>query len=146
MVVRPWFGKLSRLSIPYSTLVETVARQEGDEPAMVIVADKLLGGNVRTRLHGAKVFVPGNTSSPPIEHLAGPLLVVWSDNGKLDAPPPQGLLDFLRSFGVPEAAMKPQQLALPYLNGNLPDRYGFGYFWIADPSRSAPTSSLSSPG
>lgn len=145
-VVRPWFGKLSRLSIPYSTLVDTVVRQEGAEPAMVIAADKLLGGNVRTRLHGAKVFVPGNSSSSPIEHLAGPLLVVWSDNGKLDAQPPEGLLDILKSLGVPEAAMKPQQLALPYLHGNLPDRYGFGYFWITDPSRSAPTSNLSSPG
>ena len=113
--------------------------------AMVIASDKLIGGNVRTRLHGAKVFVPGNSSST-IEHLAGPLLVVWSDNGKLDSQPPEWLPDVLKSLGVPEAAMKPRQLALPYLNGDLPDRYGFGYFWIADPSRSAPTSSLSSPG
>lgn len=61
--------------------------------------------------------------------------MVWSDNGKLDSQPPEGLLDILKSLGVAEETMKPQQLALPYLNGNLPDRYGFGYFWIADPSR-----------
>lgn len=145
-VVRPWFGKFSRLSIPYSTLVDTVVRQQGREPAMVLASNKLLGGNVRTGLHGAKVFVPGNSGSPPIEHLTGPLLVVWSEDGKLDAPPPERLIDALRSLGVPVSAITPEQLALPYLNGKQQDRYGFGYVWIDDPSRSAPTSSLSSPG
>ncbi|HEV7317934.1 MAG TPA: glycosyltransferase family 39 protein [Ensifer sp.] len=145
-VVRPWFGKLSRLSIPYSTLVDTVVQQQGREPAMVLATDKLVAGNLRTRLHSANVMVPGNTSGPPIDHLAGPLLVVWSDDGKADAPPPAQLVNALKALGVPETEMKPQQLPLPYLHGKQQDRYSFGYFWIDDPSRSAPTSSLSSPG
>ncbi len=144
-VVRPWIGKVSRLSIPYSTLVDTIVQQQGQEPAMVLAANKQVAGNLRTRLHGAKVFVPGNSSSPAIDHLAGPLLVVWSEDGKAGTPPAQ-LVDTLKSLGVPETALSPQQLTLPYLHGTLEDRYSFGYFWIDDPSRSAPTSSLSSPG
>lgn len=151
-IVRPWFGKVSRLSIPYSTLVDTIVREEGREPMMVLAPDKLIAGNLRTRLHGAKVFVPGNSSSQPIDHLTSPLLVVWSDNGKLDAPAPARLVAVLKSFGVPETALTPKQLTLPYLHG-AQERYSFGYFWINDPSaltdepsRSAPTSNLSSPG
>ncbi|OCP00823.1 MULTISPECIES: glycosyltransferase family 39 protein [unclassified Ensifer] len=149
--VRPWFGKLSRLSIPYSTLIDTVVQQEGREPAMVLTTDKQMAGNLRTRLHGAKVLVPGNVNSP-IDRLAGPLLVVWSDDGKLGSLPPEQLVNALNSFGLSETG-KPQRLALPYLHGKQQDRYSFGYFWIDDPSRwiddpsrSAPTSSLSSPG
>ncbi|HEV7306162.1 glycosyltransferase family 39 protein [Ensifer sp.] len=133
-VVRPWFGKFSRLSIPYSTLVDTVVSNEGREPALVFAPSKLVAGNVRTRLHGAKVFVPGNASSPQPDDLTGPLLVVWSDGGKLDAPPPERLVAALKSLGVPETEMIAKQLALPYLHGTRQDRYGFGYFWIDDPS------------
>ncbi|MFK3961956.1 ArnT family glycosyltransferase [Ensifer adhaerens] len=145
-VVRPWFGKVSRLSIPYSSLVDTIVQQQGREPAMVLATNKQVAGNLRTRLHGAKVYVPGNNSSPAIGQLAGPLLVVWTNDGKADAAPPAPLVDVLKSFGVPETHLQPQHLTLPYLHGTLEDRYSFGYFWIDDPSRSAPTSSLSSPG
>jgi hypothetical protein len=134
-VVRPWFGKPSRLSIPYSTLVDTVVDQHGREPAMVLASNKLLAGNVRTRLHDAIVFVPGDRSGPAVERLAGPLLVIWNDEGKLDVPPPDLLMRTLETLGVPAATFNPQQLALPYLDGKQEDRYGFGYVWIDDPSR-----------
>ncbi len=130
-IVRPLFGKYSRLSIPYATLAEAVVKLGGREPALILAKDRLIGGNLRTHLHDAPVLTPGyldaGTASASL-----PLLVVWSDDGKAEPILPEALANAMKTRGFSTTSATPQVLSLPYLHGKAEDRYTFGYLWVRD--------------
>ncbi|MCA1441502.1 glycosyltransferase family 39 protein [Ensifer sp. IC4062] len=129
-VVRPWFGDYSRLNIPYSAFVEAVTQAEGGHPALVVTNDKQIAGNLRTQLSAALVTMP-MLNALPVDMTKRPLLVVWHDDTAQEAPIPDLLKDMLGST-IPEKAMTPRHLALPYIYGADSDRYAFSYIWIAE--------------
>ncbi|WP_457582688.1 ArnT family glycosyltransferase [Ensifer canadensis] len=130
-IVRPLFGKYSRLSIPYATLAEAVVKLGGREPALILAKDKLIGGNLRTHFHDAPALTPGylgtGTASASL-----PLLVVWSDDGKAEPILPDALAIAMKTRGFSTTTATPQVLSLPYLHGAAGDRYTFGYLWVTN--------------
>ncbi|MCA1403367.1 glycosyltransferase family 39 protein [Ensifer sp. IC3342] len=130
-IVRPWFGDYSRLNIPYSAFVEAVTQAEGGQPALVVTNDKQIAGNLRTQLSSALVTMP-KLNTLPVDMTKRPLLVVWHDDTAQEAPIPDFLKDTLKNSTIPETAMTPRHLALPYIYGAGSDRYAFSYIWIAE--------------
>lgn len=128
-VVRPFLGKYSRLSIPYATFAEAVVKREGREPAVILAPDKLVAGNLRTRLRHATVLIPGEPAEAVIAQNT-PLLVVWSDDGKAAPTLPEALAATMKAHGFSTTGATPQVLSLPYLHGKAEDHYSFGYLWL----------------
>ncbi|MDX1130061.1 phospholipid carrier-dependent glycosyltransferase [Sinorhizobium medicae] len=129
-VVRPWFGDYSRLNIPYSAFAQAVAQAKGGQPALILANDKQIAGNLRTQFGGAQVTMPRPSNALPVDMSRRPLLVVWHDDVRPEAPVPELLRNTLSALGAPAAA--PSHLDLPYLYGTGPDRYSFSYIWIAE--------------
>jgi hypothetical protein len=130
-IVRPWFGAYSRLNIPYAALVDAVTEAEGGRPALVLTNDKQIAGNIRTLIAEAAVAMPRLSNPLPIDLSKRPLLAVWHDDANPAPPMPDLLKDALKASGVPEAAITPRNLALPYLYGSGSDRYAFSYVWVS---------------
>lgn len=128
-IVRPYLGKYSRLSIPYATFADTVVKREGREPTLILAPDKLVAGNLRTRLRDARVLIPGEPAEAAVA-LNTPLLVVWSDDGKAEPELPEALAATMKAKGLSTAGATPQVLSLPYLHGKAEDSYSFGYLWV----------------
>lgn len=130
-IVRPLFGKYSRLSIPYATLAETVVELKGREPILILAKDKLIAGNLRTHLHDATVLAPSDlgVGTP---RASMPLLVVWSDDGKAEPILPEALANAMKARGFSTTTATPQVLSLPYLHGKAGDRYNFGFLWVTN--------------
>ncbi|WEJ10989.1 ArnT family glycosyltransferase [Sinorhizobium prairiense] len=130
-VVRPWFGDYSRLNIPYAALAEAVAQAEG-QPALILVNDKQIAGNLRMQFSGAQVTMPSPSNALPVDMSKRPLLAVWHNDAQPEAPVPDLLRNALSALGIPDAAAAPRHLALPYLYGTGEDRYSFSYIWVAE--------------
>ncbi|MGF6172287.1 ArnT family glycosyltransferase [Ensifer sp. 4252] len=130
-IVRPLFGKYSRLSIPYATLAETVVKLEGREPALILATDKLIAGNLRTHLQNTPVLTASYFGAATA-NASMPLLVVWSDDGKAEPILPETLADAMKMRGFSTTTATPQVLSLPYLHGKTEDRYTFGYLWVTN--------------
>lgn len=128
-IVQPYLGKYSRLSIPYETLADALVKREGREPALILAPDKMIAGNLRTRLRGANVIIPDDVAARSVATKT-PLLVVWSDGGKAEPVLPEAFAAAMEARGISATTASPQVLSLPFLHGKPEDQYSFGYLWI----------------
>lgn len=143
VLVSPKIGRYSFGHIPYRDFVQTVLATHETKPAAVVVDDRILAGNLKINLPEMPVLLPGfPLIENPIPLPAGPILVVWSAEGKNRDTIPLRIVTLLAKNGIRADSLKVRFVAVPYYAGNLGDTYSFGYSWIEPRETAARESDL----
>ncbi len=125
----PLIGDYQRLNIPYDSFAETIRKDIGGEPGLIVGYDPHLDGNMRLQMPGTPVqsyFYPDFKPSYQLD-AKHPVVFVWREN-KGRAPPAwskQFFGDVLTQNGLkqPETRI----VTLPYIYGRPGDTYQFAY-------------------
>jgi 4-amino-4-deoxy-L-arabinose transferase-like glycosyltransferase len=125
----PLFGKYQRLNIPYGSFAETIRKDIGGEPGLIVGYDPHLDGNMRLLMPGTPVqsyFYPDFKPKFQLD-AKHPIVFVWRDDKGKTPPawPNEYFGDVLAQAGLkqPETRI----VALPYIYGQPGDTYQFAY-------------------
>jgi 4-amino-4-deoxy-L-arabinose transferase-like glycosyltransferase len=125
----PLLGKYQRLNIPYASFAETIRKDIGGEPGLIVGYDPHLDGNMRLLMPDTPVqsyFYPDFKPKFQLD-AKHPVVFVWRDDkgGTPPAWPNEYFGDVLAQTGLkqPETHI----VALPYIYGRPGDTYQFAY-------------------
>jgi len=125
----PLFGKYQRLNIPYSSFAETIRKDIGGEPGLIVGYDPHLDGNMRLQMPDTPVqsyFYPDFKPTFQLD-AKHPVVFVWRDDKGRTPPawPDYYFKDVIAQNGLkqPETHI----VTLPYIYGRPGDTYQFAY-------------------
>ncbi|MDI7861216.1 glycosyltransferase family 39 protein [Rhizobiaceae bacterium n13] len=133
-----WVGDYEKLNVPYQAFADEVVGKNPVQPAAIIAADQHLAGNLRSQLPGIPVLTPIYPDFRPSVEWSdkAPLLLVWRNFGKANAPMPPALAkEIARRDGAAVGALEVKEIALPYIYGSGQDTYSFAYAWVYPPQK-----------
>ncbi|KQS81302.1 hypothetical protein ASG25_07470 [Rhizobium sp. Leaf384] len=140
-------GDYKKINVPYQPAIEAILSTGRHRPTLIATVEEQMAGNLRLNAPDIPVTIPGSeTFEPPItfdaEH---PLLMVWRDDGKADAPLDPALRAWHDAYvraatgNAPAGPIAAQDIARPYYYGRPGDLYHIRYAWVypSAPSGSA---------
>ncbi|GAA3078668.1 glycosyltransferase family 39 protein [Rhizobium viscosum] len=125
----PLIGDYQRLNIPYDSFAETIRRDIGGEPGLIVGYDPHLDGNMRLQMPDVPVqsyFYPDFKPKFQLD-AKHPVVFVWRDD-KGGAPP--AWPDYYFKDVIAQNGLKQPEthiVALPYIYGQPGDTYQFAY-------------------
>ncbi|MBB3311029.1 4-amino-4-deoxy-L-arabinose transferase-like glycosyltransferase [Rhizobium sp. BK196] len=125
----PLFGKYQRLNIPYASFAETIRKDIGGEPGLIVGYDPHLDGNMRLQMPGTPVqsyFYPDFKPTFQLD-AKHPVVFVWRDDKGKTPPawPDYYFKDVIAQNGLKQPEI--HVVSLPYIYGRPGDTYQFAY-------------------
>jgi len=129
-------GTYSRPNVPMAGFAREMTRQA--EPALIIVSDTYVGGNMRLQFPDVPVVIPDFPvpGIPAYASADGPVLIAW--RGKKTATAADAVMPERFSSALTAAGITPQEvgsLSLPYYFGRQGDNFSLGYAWARPGTR-----------
>ncbi|TCS08180.1 glycosyltransferase family 39 protein [Rhizobium sp. BK418] len=125
----PLFGDYQRLNIPYDSFADTIRKDIGGEPGLIVGYDPHLEGNMRLQMPGTPVQSYFYPDFKPTFHLDAkhPVVFVWRDDKGKTPPawPNEYFGDVLTENGLKQP--ETHVVTLPYIYGRPGDTYQFAY-------------------
>lgn len=125
----PLIGDYQRLNIPYDSFAETIRKDIGGEPGLIVGYDPHLEGNMRLQMPGTPVqsyFYPDFKPKFQLD-AKHPVVFVWRDDKGRTPPawPDYYFKDVLAQNGLKQP--ETHVVTLPYIYGQPGDTYQFAY-------------------
>ena len=135
-------GDYKKINVPYRPAIEAILSAGRHRPALIATGEEQMAGNLRLNAPDIPVTIPGSeiVRQPLAFDAEHPLLLVWRDDGKADAPLEPALRDWYEAYvraatgTAPAEPLGARNIAQPYYYGRPGDLYHFRYAWVYPPA------------